>query len=163
MKKEGDDGASSVEPEYLWRRPGYVLKVVERLQRREMDHVLAKIGLTTPQYAALSVLANRPGVSNAELARRSFVTAQTMTDILRVLHRDGRVTRTPHPDHGRIIQYQLTGDGERLRALADIEIRAIERAMLSALSEEEQATLLGMLMRCADSLAEESERGGIER
>lgn len=146
------DMATTVEPGYLHDRPGYLLKVVERLQRRAMDLALGKIGLTTPQYAALSVLADHPGISNAELARRSFVTAQTMTDVLRALHRDGRVTRAPHPDHGRIIQYQLTVDGERLRALGDVKVMAIERQMLSRFTADEQTALLDMLQRCADSL-----------
>ncbi len=60
----------------------------------------------------MSVLADHPGVSNAELARLRFVTAQTMTEILRALARDGRVTHAPHPEHGRIIQYRLTAKGE---------------------------------------------------
>lgn len=152
MNDETDGAEITVGPGYLRNRPGYLLKVVERLQRRAMDHALGEIDLTTPQYAALSVLADHPGVSNAELARRSFVTAQTMTDILRALRRDGRVTRAPHPDHGRIIQNQLTGDGERLRGLGDIEVMKIERRMLSGLSESDQAALLDMLQRCADSL-----------
>lgn len=97
MKNGGNEVASGAKPGYLRGRPGYVLKVVERLQRREMDHALSKIRRTMAQYAALSVLADHAGVSNAELARRRFVTAQTMTGILRALHRDGRVTRTPTP------------------------------------------------------------------
>lgn len=152
MGEVTDGDAITIEPGYLEHRPGYLLKVVERRQRRAMDLALGRIDLTTPQYAALSVLADHLGVSNAELARRSFVTAQTMTGILRALHRDGRVTRAPHPEHGRIIQYQLTGDGERLRALGDIEVMAIERRMLSRLSADEQEALLRVLHRCADSL-----------
>jgi len=163
MADDDTKTAMSIAPGYLAARPGYLLKVVERLQRRAMDLALGRIELTTPQYAALSVLADHPGISNAELARRSFVTAQTMTDILRALHRGDLVIRAPHPEHGRIIQYQLTVEGARLRALGDIEVMGIERRMLSRLSESDRVALLGMLKRCADSLEQSPGAGEIDQ
>lgn len=39
---------------------------------------LRELGLTMPQYASLTFLRDEPGASNAALARRAFVTPQTM-------------------------------------------------------------------------------------
>src|ERR1700682_3664806 len=54
---------------------------------------LAEYGLTSPQYAVLALLAEHPGISNAELARRSFVAAPTMLRILDALSQTGLITR----------------------------------------------------------------------
>jgi DNA-binding MarR family transcriptional regulator len=141
---------------YLDRRIGYRLKVAEHAQRRLMDVALSEHGLTVPQYAALSILADHPGASNAELARRSFVTPQTMTDILRALHRDGLVTRAPHPAHGRILQYTIAAAGERARRRADASVMEIERRMLAGLSANDHRALHELLGRCIDALRGDS-------
>jgi hypothetical protein len=64
----------------LESRVGYQLKRAEHALRLEMDGALRDMGLTTPQYAALSVLGDEPGLSGAELARRCFVTPQTIME-----------------------------------------------------------------------------------
>src|ERR1700722_9693573 len=82
-------------------RIGYLLKRVQHSLRSRMDKVLESKGLTTPQYAVLSFLENEPGASSAELARRSFVTPQTMIRIVENLETLGLIRREPHPTHGR--------------------------------------------------------------
>lgn len=149
--------ASAEQSGRLAQRIGYRLKVAVHAQRRLMDAALRDHGLTVPRYAALSNLADHPGASNADLARRSFVTPQTMTDILRALHRDGLVRRTPHPAHGRILQYSMTDAGERARQRADTAVMEIERRMLSHLSEDDRAALLHLLDRCIAALGEDDD------
>ena len=56
------------------KKIGYQLKRLQSLLRARMDAALDERGLTTPQYAALSAIEAAPGLSNAALARRSFVT-----------------------------------------------------------------------------------------
>ena len=62
-------------------------------------------------YAAMAALAEDPGLSNAELARRCFVTPQTMNRVVRDLTEEGLVVRAPSPDHGRILQTSLSETG----------------------------------------------------
>ena len=62
---------------------GYQIKVIQHAIRLSMDRLLKDINLTTPQYAALSALAENPGISGAALARKCFVTSQTMNEIIR--------------------------------------------------------------------------------
>ena len=78
----------------LGGRVGYELKRVQHALRQAMDEALRETGVTTPQYAAMSVLAEEPGLSNARLARRSFVTPQTMNQILARLEASGLVERS---------------------------------------------------------------------
>jgi DNA-binding MarR family transcriptional regulator len=131
---------------------GYELKRVQHDLRLGMDGTLKELDVTTPQYAALSVLAEEPGLSNAALARRSFVTPQTMNQILVRLEAAGLVERRAHPEHGRVLQAYLTEEGERLRRECAGRVDAVEERMVSGLSEDERKDLLGLLRRCSAAL-----------
>jgi DNA-binding MarR family transcriptional regulator len=146
-------------PQRLGNSVGYELKRVQHDLRLGMDAALKKADVTTPQYAALSVLAEEPGISNAALARRSFVTPQTMNQILSRLEAAGLVERRAHPEHGRVLQAYLTGEGENLRRECARRVDAIEERMVSRLSEEERLTLLQLLRRCSAALRQEEDRG----
>ena len=137
----------------LARRVGYQMKRAEHALRLEMDAALRGVGLTTPQYAALSVLEGEAGLSGAALARRCFVTPQTMNKILMNLEGAGMVERRPHPEHGRVLSAYLTEKGAELVALAHGEVEAIEESMLSGLDREGRSRLLEDLRGCAESLA----------
>lgn len=131
---------------------GYELKKVQHDLRLHMDEALRKLGVTTPQYAALSVLAEEPGLSNAALARRSFVTAQTMSQIVVRLEAAGLVERRAHPEHGRVLQAYLTEEGEGLLWECAKRVDAIEERMVSGLSEDERQELLALLRGCSAAL-----------
>jgi DNA-binding MarR family transcriptional regulator len=139
----------------LGNRVGYELKRVQHDLRHGMDEALKGLGVTTPQYAALSVLAEEPGLSNAGLARRSFVTPQTMNQILVRLEAAGLVERRPHPEHGRVLQARLTEEGEKLRRECAKRVDVIEERMVRGLSEEERLGLLEMLRRCSEALRQD--------
>jgi hypothetical protein len=47
---------------------GYVIGRLDRALRREISALVAPHGLSVAKYTALSVLRDRPGLSNAQLA-----------------------------------------------------------------------------------------------
>ena len=114
-------------------RISYVVARLERALRREIDARLSEHGLTSTQYTALSVLARRPGLSSAQLARRSYTTPQSANQLVQALERDGLVERMPDPDHGRILRLQLTANGTRVLAACDAEVDRMEEQMLGSL------------------------------
>lgn len=131
---------------------GYVLKQAAVALRSAMDAALRPLGLTVPQYACLELLGQRPGLSNAELARGAFVTRQSMNLVLRGLHDRGLVTRPGQAPHGRALPTQLTPAGhDRLHA-ASVAVRAVERQMLSALPPADQHRLRDDLAACTAAL-----------
>jgi DNA-binding MarR family transcriptional regulator len=137
------------------RRVGYLLKRAQAALRAEMDKGLGRHGLTTPQYAALSALESAPGLSNAELARRSFVTPQTMIRIVAGLEEKGLVTRKDHPSHGRILEATLTTAGARAVKNCHAIVNGVEERMLSGLPDGERQTLARLLETCAHALGQE--------
>ena len=144
-------------PERLANSVGYELKKVQHSLRLSMDAALKELDVTTPQYAALSVLAEEPGISNATLARRSFVTPQTMNQILVRLEAAGLVERRAHPEHGRVLQAYLTGEGERLRQECARRADAVERRMVAGLSEDGRLAFLESLRGCSAALRQDDD------
>jgi DNA-binding MarR family transcriptional regulator len=131
---------------------GYVLKQAAAALRAEMDAVLRPLGLTVPQYACLELLGQRPGLSNADLARGAFVTRQSMNGVLRGLQDRGLVTRPPTAPHGRARPTELTATGRELQGAASRAVRRVEQRMLARLSGDGRDRLRRDLASCVDAL-----------
>ena len=93
---------------------GYLLRQAHAAVRLKMERTLADLGVTSPQFAVLTMLNAYPGLSGADVARLTFLTPQTVGVIIRNLERDGAIEMTPHPVHGRIQQWTLTPRGATL-------------------------------------------------
>ncbi len=131
---------------------GYVLKQAAAALRAAMDAVLRPLDLTVPQYACLELLGQKPGLSNADLARGAFVTRQSMNLVLRGLQDRRLVTRPATAARGRALPTELTEAGrERLHA-ASTAVRTVEQQMLTALTPQAQQRLLRDLAACAAAL-----------
>lgn len=131
---------------------GFALKMAQQALRTHMDAALQRIGLTTPQYAVLNFLTIEPGASNAALARRSFVTPQTMQGIVVALERSGFIVRAPHPDHGRVQTTELTDRGREALAAASGIVASAEARLREASAPLEPPTVAAMLLRLAEAL-----------
>jgi DNA-binding MarR family transcriptional regulator len=133
-----------------------LIKWAERGMRARLDAALQELDIKTPEYATLSALQHRKGLSSAELARRAFVTAQAMNPIVMALARRGWIVRTPDPEHGRVLRAQLTPEGKHILQACDRATAHVERALLADLSGPEVLDLRTLLERCIDALANES-------
>ncbi|GIG70940.1 MarR family winged helix-turn-helix transcriptional regulator [Phytomonospora endophytica] len=125
----------------LDRSVSYVLKQVHAAMRTAMDETLRPLDLTVPQYACLELLGREPGLSNSELARRAFVTRQSMNVVVHRLQESGLLTRPEQAAHGRARPTELTADGRTLLRKASVAVRAVEKKLFSPLSEERQRRL----------------------
>ncbi|WP_138431455.1 MarR family winged helix-turn-helix transcriptional regulator [Fodinibius saliphilus] len=134
------------------QRLGYVIKRTQQVLRSRMDEKLDTVGVTTPQYAALSILEEDQGLSNAELARRCFLTPQTMHKIIGGLEAKGLVERKSDPSHGRKINTLLTSEGKDLLKKAHKIVQNIECKMTSDLTEQEIEQTRKNLARCVELL-----------
>lgn len=130
----------------------YVIGRVNQGIRREMQGRLKEWGLTIPEYTTLSVLRRRPGLSNAQLSRRSMIMPQSMIEVLASLEERGLVRREVDPDHGRILRAELTDDGRAILERADPVIDAMEDAMLADVPARQRATVLKALISVMNRL-----------
>ncbi|AFT99688.1 MarR family winged helix-turn-helix transcriptional regulator [Nocardia brasiliensis] len=133
---------------------GYLLKEASSALRTAMDEVLRPLGMSVTHYSCLELLAQRPGLSNSELARGAFVTRQTMNVLLQALERDGYVTRPAAAPVGKVLPTRLTPRGRRSLEQASAAVRSVELRMLAGLSETEQSGAFRILQSMIQSLRE---------
>jgi DNA-binding MarR family transcriptional regulator len=135
-----------------YRSLGYALKRAQQALRGRLDTALRDIGLTTPQYSVLAGLEKSNGLSNAELARRAFVTPQTMQAIIVTLEKAGLIKREAHPDNGRILTTELTAEGRQaVRAAHEIAANA-EQQVRNAVAPDEPDVIYAALLRIAEAM-----------
>lgn len=131
---------------------GFALKLAQQALRTRLDTGLREIGLTTPQYAVLTFLEAEAGASNAALARRAFVTPQTMQAILVALDRAGLIARTPHAEHGRVQTTELTAKGREALEAASGIVADAEARVRNAAAPLDPQVVTAMLQRIAEAL-----------
>ena len=133
----------------------YVMKQVELAVRSRLDDIFRPIGMTALQYTALTVLERHPNLSSAQLARNSFVTAQTVADIVTALEDRGLVERHRDPDDRRRLVLALTADGRKLLNRYRGKVAALEVEMLAGLTGKQAAELRRSLLACRAALADQ--------
>ncbi|WP_405009678.1 MarR family winged helix-turn-helix transcriptional regulator [Kitasatospora sp. NBC_01539] len=115
----------------------YLVKRTELAVRARLDELLRPVGITALQYTALTVLEQHDGISAAQLARDSFVTAQSMADMIRTLEGRGLIRREPNPGNRRERLVLLAEPGRQLLAAYAGPARELEERMVAGLTTEE--------------------------
>ncbi|MEW1778826.1 MarR family transcriptional regulator [Streptomyces sp. NPDC086777] len=118
----------------------YMVKQVELVVRSHLDELVRPAGITALQYTALTVLERHDGLSAAQLARDSFVTAQSMADLVRSLETRGLIRRERNPRNRRELLILLTDAARELLAEVAGPVRELEERMVRELTahQEEQ-------------------------
>ena len=130
----------------------YLFGRVNRVLRRRLGEVLRPFEISVAQYTTLSVLQVRGNLSNAELAKRAFITPQAMNEVMQGLEALKLVTRRPSASHGRIVQLLLTQRGLELLERCDRAVSLMEHSMLEGLTASGTETLAKALMSCIRAL-----------
>jgi DNA-binding MarR family transcriptional regulator len=136
---------------------GYLLKKASAALRVAMEAALRPLGMTVTHYSCLELLAQRPGLSNSDLARGTFVTRQSMNVLLQALERDGYVTRPAEAPVGKVLPTRLAPRGRRSLAKATVAVRAVEARMLAGMTRDEQSHAFRLLQSMIDSLRDDDE------
>lgn len=106
---------------------------------------VAPYGLTTLQFTTLSVLSRHGApLSTSQLARRAFMTPQSMSEVIHALERKGLIERNPHPKHRRTLPATLTAKGRRVLAACQESVSEFEDSMLAGFGEKDRAAFLDM-------------------
>jgi DNA-binding MarR family transcriptional regulator len=128
---------------------GYLLRQAAVAYRTRLERALAEVEVTQPQFAVMTMVAAYPGLSNADLARLSLLTPQTVSVIVANLKRSGLLASRPHAIHGRIRQLALTARGEKILAHCKDHVRALERKLADGLSPQQERTVREWLVKVA--------------
>ncbi len=134
---------------------GYMLKQAQHALRLRMDRLLLSENLTMAQYVALSLIEASPKITNAEIARKAFVTPQTMHRIVTDIESAGLASTSVHPTNRRVVPRSLTGRGKKLVTYAHRVAAQVEREMLRGFTARDLKQLADFLQRATDNLQRE--------
>jgi len=134
---------------------GHLLRQAQAASRLALERAFEGLGVTPPQFAVLAMLKAHPGLSGADLARGTLLTPQTVGVIIRNLERDRAIRKTPHPVHGRVLQWTLTRHGLGLLGKCRRHVLALERRLVAGLSAKSQVTVRRWLSKTAADLQQD--------
>ncbi|MFC8343066.1 MarR family winged helix-turn-helix transcriptional regulator [Streptomyces sp. NPDC057280] len=143
-----DSQAAKTAPSLL-----YMVKQVELVVRSHLDELVRPSGITALQYTALTVLERHDGLSAAQLARDSFVTAQSIADLVRSLENRGLVRRERNPRNRRELLILLTDAGRELLAQYEEPVRELEERMVRDLTGHQTEQFRQALSRAWHALS----------
>jgi DNA-binding MarR family transcriptional regulator len=136
-------------PPQLAQYSGFLLNWVAARSRTRFAAALAEIGLHLREFAALNIVAAKPGLTQHDLAAASEIDASTLVATLDALERRGLAERRILPEDRRKRAIHLTADGEaalrRGRGLA----QRLGDELFGALDADERAQFEALLRKLA--------------
>ncbi|XKH55284.1 MarR family transcriptional regulator [Citricoccus nitrophenolicus] len=123
----------------------YMIKLLDTGLRPEVERIAGSRGFTAAQYTALTVLLSRPGITSSELARRSFVRAQSMAGTIGPLVEQGLISRAPDPDNARRLLLRATPRGRAAVTRLQEEVAALQDRLVDGLDQQQLDSLSAAL------------------
>ena len=120
---------------------GYLVKRAQSVIHLALEGIVSRQGLGIPHYVVLTLLAESPGLPNAELARKAFVTPQSMNEVLKQLEASGLVERQQSQSNARILNAHLTHVGKTKWRSVDDGVQELEERLLRGLTQDEVRVL----------------------
>jgi DNA-binding MarR family transcriptional regulator len=123
---------------------GYLLAKASQRWNERLEEGFAAAGFPEVKASYGSVLIplfEEDGLRIGEIARRTRLSKQTMTTMVRLCEREGLVERRPDPDDGRATRVHLTAKAKRFEARAEDVLAALEREVGSLLGRRERDLL----------------------
>ncbi|QRY53007.1 MarR family winged helix-turn-helix transcriptional regulator [Mycolicibacterium septicum] len=126
---------------------GYLLHRVAATLRPEAAAVLAPLGLGLAEFVCLRIISLNPGLTSAELARFTNVSAQATNQLLHRLEAAGAVRRPDTAAAGKALPAELTASGRTLLARAEDAVHIADQRVLDRLTPTEQRQLKALLRK----------------
>jgi len=128
----------------------WLLKQAFHFSLKTVNEAISDHGVTTAQIGLMRQLANEPGLSGAELARRLLISPQGVQLALTALEKRKLVERKQDPQHGRILQAYLTDQGRAVTNAVLADALAAHERVFGVLTDEEQEILHDLLARVVE-------------
>jgi DNA-binding MarR family transcriptional regulator len=124
---------------------GFLMYRVMAALRPQVAAEFKPLRLSLPEFVCLRILSNHPGLTSAELARGTNVSAQAANQVLLALEERGALTRPASTPAGRAMSAQLTRRGKALLKRADAAVQVAEQRILAHLTADERRHLKQLL------------------
>lgn len=133
---------------------GIILNRAARSMKRLLDSQLNPIGLTSSQYAVLTILWEEDGISLSELGKRLYFDNPTLTGIVDRLERDELLVRKRDETDRRMIKIFLTPKARSLEAGVTEHARKVNEKAFNTLNGTERRAIWTILDKIWKSMNE---------
>ena len=131
---------------------GWAITRAQRELQFVLDAELGQFGTTISQLCVLHEIKTNPALSNAELARLTFQSAQSLGQQVLKMQERGLLRR--RPGHGRKIQHYITKAGDLVYQEGMSKARAIHAEIFADLDERDRKSLVATHCEIATRAAE---------
>ncbi|WP_328847420.1 MarR family winged helix-turn-helix transcriptional regulator [Streptomyces sp. NBC_00258] len=128
-------------------RMGYLAWQMVHVMGTRLERALRSLDLTAAQHNALQHVVWTPGISAAEIARRTGITPQSMGAAVNALVSRGLLARHDHPSSRRTVQLTITDRGAKLADRAREVVERLDGEALVVLAPAERAVFHSLLLR----------------
>jgi DNA-binding MarR family transcriptional regulator len=142
-------GPTAVEFGGLTQVAGFMVRLAQLHLFEAFYREFGERGVTPGQIGILMMLGQNPGLRQGVLAQALRIKRSNMAKIVRLLDREGLITRRVPSTDRRAVELRLTPRGKALVERISPQIAASDRAATAMLSDGERATLLRLLARMA--------------
>ncbi|HHY12120.1 MAG TPA: MarR family transcriptional regulator [Firmicutes bacterium] len=114
-----------------------ILRHVAFIIKRRGRDILNDFDITTPQFLALLVLKDKPGITMGELCDRLFLACSTATDLIDRMEKNGYLERNRDTKDRRVIRLSITKKGKDVIDQVIKARRHYVDSILAQLTQEE--------------------------
>lgn len=136
-------------PEALGRYTGFLLNWIAARSRGRFMAALGELRLHPREFAALSIVADRPGLTQHDIVQATAIDASTLVATLDRLEERGLAERRVHPEDRRKRAIHLTPEGEATLRRGRELAREVGEQLLAPLSAAERAQFQALLRKLA--------------
>lgn len=133
--------------------PGHLIRRLQQISASVFAERMKAVGvdLTSPQYAALALLREHPGIDQATLAGLIAHDRPTIGGVVERLAAKGLVERRTSATDRRAKRLELTRRGKRLLARLQPIVEALQKEILPGLSESERREFVRLAAKVAEA------------
>ena len=136
----------------LSERVGPAIRLLRNELTVRVTAAQAPFGLRSGSLSAMTLIDENPGCSQADLARELALDKSVMAGIIADLEAKGLATRSRSPSDRRRNHLALTNEGRRTMAAMVDGVAHVERPIRQALSDQEIASMIGLVRRAYAAL-----------
>ena len=123
----------------------YLIKRVETIIKNKLEEALRDFGITPAQYTTMSLLKTNIECSSAALARRTVISAQSMSEMIATLERKELIARHEKPSNRRVLQIGLTPSGQEILSHCEKQVDMLEQALFKSFAPDDIVSLRRLL------------------
>lgn len=137
----------------IYSMPGHLIRRLHQISTSVFADQMkaAESDMTPPQFAALRMLREHPGIDQATLAGLIALDRPTMGGIIDRLSAKGWIERRVNPGDRRARVLTLTPDGAALLAKLEPTVALLQDDILSGLSDNERAEFISLIRKIVDA------------